>query len=404
MTRVYLASSVLAFSTLLAACGDDGGPQTVESKPFRDRWRTEHEGEFLVADAAGIPLISNITIGNALGSDGNFVNRGDVIVEFNGDPNTIKVELRRFTSADNEDAAADDFEKLSLWAYNANTNSPRRPADMEENARCSGEDESGDAYAWQQGCAIYLYYDGQTQLGRAGADIRVTLPPDYRQSIAISTADDVREDSYPNRGNVCVNGLDGAADIELQNGLVFVSVVSASAYPACPADLVDDCENFDDPETDGPDAWSSDCGCINLGYDPGSVQVESLSPSAADIVVDLPQDLWTSFRAENTGTNSLQGTFCPATIGDIGDVEFTDGGNDSAQPWRRQGSANQPPAAPVGGFRLDLKSNGCEAVGAVESPADWDPAVVDPDAEIRGEIELCSGCLGGMSCEDLLPG
>lgn len=414
MTRLQFASALVVLGSALVGCEGpppDGGSQA----PYRDGWKTEHEGEFIAtelnADDEVIPIITDILIGNTLGSQGNFVNRGDVIVEFNGEPDTIKVELRRFTFAASEEEADVIFDKLELWSYSASTTSPKKPADMDEADRCGGEDDDGDAYPWQEGCAIYVYYNGQDQLKRAGADIRVTLPSNYLEGVTISTADNVEEDSYPNRGNVCVDGVRGGADIELQNGLVFVSVENdpdhpENPYPTCPEDLVVDCENFVDLMTDVPTPWAPKCGCINgSNYDPGQIQVASLEPSSANITVDVPSALWTSFRAENAGTNELNGKNCPATIGDIGSIVYEDAGDDPLKPWLRSGIANKPSEeAPSGGFRLDLKSNGCEAVAGIEEPKDWDANIVDPPAELRGNIEICAGCLADQSCEDLLPG
>ncbi|MBL8945237.1 MAG: hypothetical protein JNK45_18875 [Myxococcales bacterium] len=405
MTRVHLATFALALSGLLPAC--DGGSKPSENSnqsPFRDKWRTEHEGAFEFVDEMGAPTISSIIVGNSLGSNDNFVNRGDVILKFDGEPNTIKIEFRRFTFAESEEAAGEVYDKLQLWAFNSSTGTPKKPDEMDEEDRCGGENDNGDPYPWQEGCAVYVYYDGQSQLQRAGADIRVTLPADYRESVDVATSDNVIEDSYPNRGNVCVEGLNGTVDIELQNGLAFVSVVAESAYPACPPASVEACENWDDPDTEGPDPWSKNCDCINLGYNPGNVKVESLEPSSANITVDVPADLWTSFRAENAGENSVSGKNCPSTIGAIGSVEYDQGGNDPNKPWLRSGIANKPEAAPAGGFRLDLKSNGCESVAEVEAPKDWDAEITDPESELRGNIEVCAGCLAGKSCEDLLPG
>jgi hypothetical protein len=413
MTRLHLVSSALVLGTLLPACGDTDPPGGSNQQPFRDQWRTEHEGEFIATeldeDDNVIPLIANIYVGNSLGSADNFVNRGDVIVEFNGDPDTIKIEFRRFTFAATEAEADEVFDKLELWAFNASLNTPKQPDDMDEEDRCGGEDDDGDAYPWQDGCGIYVYYNGLSQLARAGADIRVTLPSDYLQGVSIATSDNVQEDSYPNRGNVCIDGARGAVDVELQNGLVFVSVESdpdhpQSPYPTCPEDLVIDCENFDDPDTEGPDPWSNNCGCINQNFDPGGVEVASLEPSSANITVDLPGGLWTSFRAENAGENQIDGKNCPSTIGDLGAVEYEDGGNDENKPWLRSGFANKPATAPAGGFRVDLKSSGCESVAGVEEPKEWDASVDDPEAEVRGNIEICAGCIRDESCEDLLPG
>jgi hypothetical protein len=415
MTRLHLASALVVFGTLLTACGT-GGPDDPASdqQPFRDGWKTEHEGEFIATeldeDGNRVPLITDILVGNALGSQDNFVNRGDVIVEFNGEADTIKIEMRRFTFAGSEEEADDIFDKLELWAYNASTTSPKKPSDMDEADRCGGEDDDGDAYPWQEGCAIYVYYNGQSQLARAGADIRVTLPSDYLEGVSISTADNSQEDTYPNRGNVCISGMRGTADVELQNGLVFASIESdpnhpENPYPTCPEVLIEDCENFMDTMTMEAAPWAPDCGCINQGFDPGKIEVASLEPSSADITVDVPTSLWTSFRAENAGNNELNGKNCPATIGEIGTIEYDDAGDDPNKPWLRSGIANKPSEqAPAGGFRVDLKSNGCEFVEAVEEPKDWNPDDLDPEQDLRGNIEICNGCLRDESCEDLLPG
>ena len=45
---------------------------------------------------------------------------------------------------------------------------------------------------------------------RAGTDIRVTVPPEYSGALALATSDNVEEDDYRNRGNVCVDRLGGA--------------------------------------------------------------------------------------------------------------------------------------------------------------------------------------------------
>jgi len=417
MTRLQLASSLFVLGSALVGCdgcGDDAPPDGGTQAPYRDGWKTEHEGDFIAtelnADDEVIPLITDVLIGNSLGSQDNFVNRGDVIVEFNGEDDKIKIELRRFTFAASEEEADGIFDRLELWAYSASTGTPKKPADMDEADRCGGEDEDGDAYPWQDGCAIYVYYDGQSQLARAGADIRVTLPSNYLEAVTISTADNVQEDSYPNRGNVCVDGVRGTVDIELQNGLAFVSVVSDPAhpenpYPTCPEALIADCENFEDPMTMMPAPWASACGCINQGFDPGKVEVVSLEPSSANITVDVPSSLWTSFRAENAGENILNEKNCPATIGEIGSVVYDDAGDDPLKPWLRSGIANKPSEeAPSGGFRVNLKSNGCESVAEVEEPKDWNADIVDPDADLRGNIEICLGCLADQDCEDLLPG
>lgn len=407
--RLGSQSSLVVLAVLAVGCEP---PPTLESTefnetPYRDQWRTEHEGAFEAYDGEGNPVISDLQIGSALGSADNFINRGDVIVQFDGAPNTIKIEFRRFTSAATQSDAEANFEKVQLWAYNSSTGSPKKPGDMDEADRCGGRDVNGVANPWSDGCAILVYYTGYTQALRSGADIRVTLPADYHQNLGIETSDNVIQNSYPNRGNVCVAGLDGAVDIEMQSGVAFVSVASSTAYPSCTPALIEDCENFDDPSTPGPDAWSKDCGCIGQNYEPGRVRITSLEPASVDVVVDVHADLWTSFRAENAGENSLADKHCPSTVGGLGangSIEYGDGGDDPNKPWLRTGMANRPSAAPAGGFQLDLMSNGCEPVDHVESPSDWDAENSDPESDLRGKIEICSGCLAAKRCDELLPG
>lgn len=406
----------LALLVLVTACSDEppardtgiehegGDSSDVGVEPYRDEWRTVHLGPFAALDDEGDPAITDVLVGSALGYADNFVNRGDVIVQFDGPPDTIEIEFRRFTFAEDAADASEIFERLHLWAFNESVGSPKMPRDMDEAARCGGPSADDAPVPWQDGCAIYVYYDGQAQLARAGADIRVTLPSDYRQRVSISTSDNVVEDSYPNHGNVCVSGLVGELDVELQSGVAYVTVAADTAYPGCPAELVADCEAFDDPSTPGPDAWSKDCGCIAQGYNPGIVTVAALEPSSTDIVVDVPASLWTSFRAENAGANLLGGKHCTATVDDFDDVAFDEGTDDPNKPWLRGGIANRPPAAPAGGFRVDLRSSGCEAVGAVEEPSAWADDVDDPPPQLRGNLEICAGCLAAQTCETLLPG
>jgi hypothetical protein len=359
------------------------------AQPFRDEWRVAHEGAFSSAD------VQDIRIGNALGYGDNFVNRGDVIVDFSGAAGEITIELRRFTWAGSEAQAQEDFDDLLLWAYDDRVDMPAAPADMDPTTRCDG-----DTPSWPDGCAIYVYYDHLAQLQRSGADIRVTLPADYRNDIAISTADNLAEEDYPNHGDVCVSNLNASIDVELQSGLAFVTLApETTPSPECESqapDLFQDCIG-------GAEPWALSCGCIAQGYPFGSVKIDSLEPSAPSITVDIAQPtLWTAFRAENAGMNDLMGMNCPASVEGIDNVEFAV--NDPSIPWRLIGEANHPSAsAPAGaGFSLQLTANACAQIYSVESPGAWDPDL-EPEASLRGPVAICAGCLAGMSCDVLLP-
>ncbi|MBC8067501.1 MAG: hypothetical protein IAG13_04135 [Deltaproteobacteria bacterium] len=409
--------SFVLLATFVPGCGCDGmsngwpgliGPDHDDDSadrfaPVRDQWRTVHEGAFHVLDDDGEPAITDLQIGLGLGYADNFRNRGDVIVELNGPPDTIKIELRRFTVASSEEAAAEVFEKLKLWAYNAKLGAPARPAQMDDETRCGGADQAGMPDPWLDACGVYVYYDGQSQLARAGADIRITLPADYRQRIGIATADNDAEDSYPNRGNVCVDGFAGTLDVEVGSALAFVKLAPDTApMPACPQDLRDACAAFDDPATEGSDAWAIGCGCIASGYEFGHVQVESRAPSPSNMVVDVPASLWTMVSAENHGSNELAGKHCTASLTGLDDVEYIT--DDPRQPWIRRALVNHPPRAPATGYGVTLFSGGCDPVAAVESPEDWLGDDDDPPSNLRGDVEVCTGCLAERSCEQLLPG
>jgi hypothetical protein len=400
-SHVVLTSlCALSSTAMLAGCpGGTSDGKTVQQEPFRDSWRTEHEGDFDLLDDDDVPRILSLTIGTPDPFGDNFINRGDVIVDFTGEDGRIKIEMRRFTFANSEEEAEEEvFDKLDLWAYNANTGTPKRPADMEEDADCTD-----DAEAWLDGCAIYVYYDGQNQLERAGADLRVTLPADYRQQLDIVTSDNIREDTYPNHGNVCVNSLNAVADIELESGVAFVKMAAdASPAPVCDAVGIKDCTDTTDPTTTASieGLWSSKCICANM-LKMGSLTVEAEAPRAANITVDAPAEFWASITAENEAGNSGEDV-CPVSIEDFNSFVPNEAQFDPDQPWRLIGDANIPSdvALAGGGYAMKLTSSECAPVASVEKPKDWDAEADDPDTEVRGHVTVCAGCLGDNPCED----
>ncbi|MBX7081481.1 MAG: hypothetical protein K1X88_19935 [Nannocystaceae bacterium] len=409
----------LLLACLLVSCGDCAphefhfdpivhGGGSSRNAPWRDQWREVHEGPFVHRDADGEPLITTLQIGSQAGYADNFLNRGDVVVRFDGEPDRIRIELRRFTFATDERSAAETFDRLQLWAYDAKTSTPGPPSTMDPDARCDGSD--GDApRPWRDGCAILVRYDGLAQLERAGADIRVTLPPDYRGKLAIETSDNDAESSYPNRGNVCVTDSQAQLDVRMHSGVAFVRMAAPQVagtlnpYPDCPQSLVEGCIDFVDPQTQAPAPWDPACGCIAAGYEPAQVHVTATAPDAADITVDVPQGLWTRFAVENSGNNALGGPHCTAALEGIDAAAIDDELHDEAKPWLRRGALFVPGDA-VGGAWVQLTSEGCAPVGAVESPHEWtdDADAVEPVP--RGDLELCSGCLADVDCDALLPG
>jgi len=395
LTSLFATATLLALTT---GCSDPGGGEENTQQPVRDSWRVEHEGAFVVNDADNLPRIYNLTIGTPNPFGDNFLNRGDVIVEFTGEPDTIKIEFRRFTFAESEAAAEEEvFDKLSLWAFNTGLGTPKRPEEMDEEADCTNEDTG-----WLDGCGIYVYYDGLSQLERAGADIRVTLPPDYRQELDIITSDNLIEDTYPNHGNVCINNINANASVDMQSGVAYVKMAAdASPAPACDAVGIADCTdtslNGSIAMTEG--LWSPNCLCAK-NQQMGSIAVESEKPYSTDITIDVPAALWTSLNAENeAGAGEVT---CPVTIDGPTNFVYDETQWDPSMPWRVLGDANKPSDVALvgGGFAVKLVSAECEPVAAVEEPKDWDPNVENPEADVRGFIEVCSGCLDNP-CDDL---
>jgi hypothetical protein len=135
------------------------------------------------------------------------------------------------------------------------------------------------------------------------------------------------------------------------------------------------------------------------------VDIVADDPYTADITVDVPHDFWTTIRAENQAAGN-EAANCPVALADLGTFVPDDTQHDAERPWRVVGDTNRPSDAvfPGGGYTVHLVSAGCGPIATVETPEDW---VDDPDAppdDDRGHLSVCSGCLAGLSCDDLLPG
>lgn len=393
-----------------SGCSDDGkDPTGGDLRPFRTDWVAEVDMEFPYLSADGVEQISSITIGGRESSD-NFANRGDVIVNFDGPPNRIKIEVRRFTMAKNEAMAMENFAKLQLWAFTGS--SLRPPSQLDAANDCTkGE-------AWQNDCEVRIYFDGLTQIARSGADLRVTLPANYRRTIRVVTEDNVADDDYHNRGNVCVENLAGTADIDVESALVFVTLADEiTPMPQCesyaiengedPKAFIEECDQAVDAEGN-PAPWNPMCTCMAQVGDFGRVRVTSQGSDATDITVDVPDGLWTRVIAENQGMMQMKaGEHCTATVTmNNYVVDDTIGGESGRDPWRNLGTANYPgmPAVNGAGYSLQVTSANCAPVSATESPEDFDPAAEDQESAERGNIQVCTDCIRARSCEELLPG
>jgi len=379
----------------LAGCGKDGDDDYMggkTQKPFRDDWQVEVDAAFpyIVDDAINI---GSIGIGGLTSND-NFANRGDVIVMVNGEEDRIKVEMRRFTWRDKDEDAQSDFDATELLAYTGSL----KPADeVADENKCGRrmEDDPDQFYDWQDACNIRLYYRGQIQPSRLGADFRVTLPSNYRGSIFITTDDNDENEDYLNRGDICVENLNGNLDAELESGIAYVLLDrDVTPGPTCSADAIQNCEEW--PEG----AWGSECACQTFG----SAKVESTG--ASTITIDAPDHLWSTFSLDNQGSAQTADEHCNATINLEGAVI-----EDSDMEWKQNGEANHPSdAAPFGaGFSLRAVSAECSIVLYTDNPEDYvglekGLTAEDQDSEERGHLELCNDCAAGKTCDELLTG
>ncbi|MCH9683688.1 MAG: hypothetical protein K0V04_19800 [Deltaproteobacteria bacterium] len=388
----------LALSAPVVGCTGDGGG-TAGRQPFRDAWQVAVDLPFVHTNPDdGTAEIFDITVGGRLNND-NFANRGDVIVDFNGPTDRILVELRRFTLTTSSETAQDDFRNLTLWAFTSSLGRPQ-DQDVEDDCATSG---------WQNGCEIRVYFDGLSQLQRSGADIRVTLPSDYRQKINVVTEDNVADDDYFNRGNVCISNLFASADVEAQSGNIWVSLASdTTPAPKCSQDQIDACENWtvqDANMNEVPAPWASECDCIAVGGGEfGRLDIENRDDNASNITVDVPEGLWASLRAENRGDGQMSnGEFCEADI-TVPAVEFEPTGNDF--PWQAFGNAAYPgePAIRGAGFSVQAISNACAPVARTEDPDEFVGVGNGKEQESteQGNVVIGTGTITA-SCNELIP-
>jgi hypothetical protein len=389
MGRRRLGSIAVGICVSLVGCGsergDGGDDESGVYRPFRAAWTT-------VLDDVPFPAedIRSLVVGGTLERD-NFANRGDVIVRF--EPReTIKIELRPFTMARSEAGAESTLDDLLLFAA---TSLLSHPDDIPADADCRT--------TWKDGCQIRVYYDGATQEDRAGADIRVTLPESYRHELSVTTTDADLDESYHNRGNVCVENLPGTLDVEVQSGKVLVSVAEGTPpMPSCNAADLGACDGW--PDGSRSSAWAQDCPCFGSSDGFGRVKIASQT-RAMDAIVDVPVDLWTHVALVNRNGGAggepaeAPGQFCDALVSVPGfDPQL-------AERMRIEGTMARPSPGALegGGYLVSALTDQCAAVTTTETPdgfvGNGEQAVVE-----RGNLEVCTDCLRAQPCEALLPG
>ena len=354
----------------LAACAGGGGSGCNNDtddgsarSPFRDDWRVVADQAFEHTAADGTPQIFDLTIGGREENE-NFANRGDVIVNFDGPANRILIEMRRFTFNTNQEAADVDFEKLALWASDAPPGGPTQPE----------EEDDCIVGGWRTGCEVRVLYDGLSQLARSGADLRVTLPPDYRYKINVITQDNIEEEDYLNRGNVCVSNLFASASIEVESGKVWAALApEVTPAPKCSQEQIDKCENWtveDDMGNTVPAPWAPECDCIAVGGGEfGRLEINSREDTAADITVDMPDTTWLNATVANQ--SEAKPHECKPVIDNCSGSKCVMKDNGE---YSKAAEFNYPSeAAPSGaGFNLTVFSAGCTQVDYFKDAEDWD--------------------------------
>jgi hypothetical protein len=358
-------AAVIAVAAPACQIGYDLPDEPIDTRaPWVDEWQVEAE-----LPAAQFVALS---IGDRLTSE-NFANRGDVEVRYVANTDVITIEMQRFTVASNEVNAQLAFEKMQYWGYNRS--SPEKPTEALGVHACTSPEHDT--------CYIRAYYDGMYEPIRDGANFRVTIPAGWGGDLDIVTSDNLEEgvDTYPDRSDVIVHGLNGNLDVDLDSGNVHVRMdPNVPHYAGCADSQA--CEEM---------GYAIGCGCD----EPTLVSIANKSGQASNVTVDVgAADNWYSMVLENRGTFSASDDFvCNATI-DYGPfTNYMVDDASAAAPWEEGAEINFPgsPASNGNGIRISLISEACANIRYAEDPGDYD---ADPlPEEKRGELRVCVGCL-----------
>lgn len=378
MPTIHPMAAVWLAALLVSQCNEPGPfPQLTKPAPYSSDWEPVLDVPFPTG------AVQTLTIGGHQTRD-NFANRGDVLVRF-ADVSNIVVEMRRFTVASSEDLASDHLDRLELWAYQSSPSGPRAPAQMDPSADCA-------AGSWLDDCEVRVYYDGQTQLVRSGADLRVTLPSDWRGLLKVETEDNDRDHHHHVRSDVCIEQLPTSANIETGSGRVFVSLADGAApMPSCAQEDLTACEES---------GWPLDCPCFDdVDAEFGELALRGRDGAAVDLTISVPKALWSTLWSENrdlspTPTDAELEAWCDVDVSIANYAALLD--DATAERSLRIGTANHPgQAAPLGGgFRIQAISDTCTHVS--EGTVELDEAIPE---SARGRIRVCNDCVPA-SCGD----
>lgn len=359
----FLSAVVISVAATSTGCPQPDDPTDIRA-PYVDEWVTEAE----------LPAaqFTSLSIGDRLASD-NFSNRGDIEVLYEAGTDVIKVEMQRFTVASSEADAQGAFDRMYYWGYNLST--PEKPSDAILLDGCDQPE--------QDTCYIRAYYDGQFQPVRDGANFRITVPIGWEGDLELTTSDNLEEgiESYPDRSDVTVDGLNGNLTIDLDSGNAEVRLdPNIAHYAGCGSSQT--CEDM---------GYVMGCGCS----EPTNISIANKPGQASNITVDVGSaDNWYTMILENRGTFSSSDEFvCNATI-DCGSFdECVIDPDYAALESQERAEVNFPgmPAIEGAGIRLSLVSEACANIEYVNGPEDYDSESM-PE-EKRGELRACVGCL-----------
>ena len=370
-------------TALSIGCDNGNGTTPGDLQPYRQAWTTVADIPFVNAD------ITTLNVGG-IEDSANFVNRGDIEIYYTLPDDRIVVQMRKFTFADSDAGAQEDFDRTIPWLYTGSLESPGEIEADDPTRNCVYTDPmTGELLAaWPDQCSIRIYFEGQSQKLRVGADMRVFLPAAWEGTLNVATTDNVEEiEDYPDRGNVTVLGLRGTSSIEVDSGDVNVRLAdSTEPVPVCSAQQNADCDAV------GWDTNDPSCAACQVF---GRVAVTTRGEQPTSITVDAPSDLWINGTLDNTqpGLSPSTEPNCDANIDcdAFGGCVFLE--EDVNKPWRRRVELNQPSASLAGlGFNINIASGACAPVKYADGPDDY----LMPKEKDGGQTTLCSGCLADM--------
>jgi hypothetical protein len=421
----------------LTACSEPP-PTSGELSPFRGDWETVADYPLNDGGVSAVDGITEISIGGVQ-TGNNFANRGDVEVYFVDTAKEVPgigvvrdhviIQMREFTFAADETEAQADFDNLDPWMY-PGSGSPSAPDNFMEgydecnprgpngelalNGECAGSGaaclydadcggEAGscvptDILGWADQCQVRVYWKGQNQKLRVGADFRVFMPAAYEGRVNIVTEDNVQEaQNYPDLSDITIVDLAGTAFIDSDAANIDIRLSDAvEPVPVCDAMMQQECLDM---------GWTPMLTCATVCTDFGRVQIRPRGQQPIEINIDAPSSLWMTAKLTNTLPGLTADDECKvdiggeipegamASCGDFGTCECLD--CESNLPFKRRVEINKPSIDSISGlgYSIDVESGDCAEKEFVTGPDDF----MAPMTDLRGNLTLCSGCLDSLS-------